>query len=130
MKTVQGILLTGLIAFTLACGYSKPANMAATNGTVPTIAALAPNNTNSGGATFVLTVNGSSFASNATVNWNGTVQTTSFVSASQITTMVPASAIATPATIQVTVTNPGTSGGIYGGGTLPETSTAMDFTVN
>jgi len=30
----------------------------------------------------------------------------------------------------VTVTNPGTAGGIYGGGTQPETSVAMDFTVN
>jgi hypothetical protein len=37
-----------------------------------------------------------------------------------------------PATVKVSVTNPGTPGtGLYGGGgTLPETSAAMDFTVN
>ena len=43
---------------------------------------------------------------------------------------IPASAIETANTIQVTVTNPGTPGGQYGGGTQSETSAAMDFTVN
>jgi hypothetical protein len=44
--------------------------------------------------------------------------------------MVPATAVAAAGTVHVTVTNPGTAGGIYGGGTQPETSVAMDFTVN
>jgi hypothetical protein len=45
---------------------------------------------------------------------------------------VTASAIATPGTISVTVTNPATPGtGMYGsGGTLAATSAAMSFTVN
>ena len=68
------------------------------------------------------------------MNWNGAAQTanTTFVSASQLTVSLPASAIAAAGTVTVTVTNPGTSGtGIYGtGATLPETSTPMDFTVN
>jgi hypothetical protein len=33
-------------------------------------------------------------------------------------------------TVPVTVTNPGTPGGIYGGGTSPATSSPMNFTVN
>jgi hypothetical protein len=39
---------------------------------MPTIAELAPNAMNCSGAAFVLTVNGSDFSSNATVNWNAT----------------------------------------------------------
>jgi len=82
----------------------------------------------------VLTVNGSNFSSSGTINWNGMAQTTTFVSANQLTATIAASDIATPATVAVTVTNPATSGmtvGMYGsGGTLAETSSAMDFTVN
>ncbi len=77
-----------------------------------------------------MTVNGTSFASKATVNWNGAALTTTFVTGNQLTATVPAADVATAGTANVTVTNPGTAGGIYGGGTLPETSAAMSFTIN
>ncbi len=53
------------------------------------------------------------------------------VSANQLTATIAASNIATPATVAITVTNPGTAGtGIYNtGATLAETSAAMNFTV-
>jgi hypothetical protein len=87
---------------------------------------------NSGGPAFVLTVNGTNFASNAAINWNGTAQTTtSVVLGTQLTATIPASDITTAGTTAaVTVTNPGTAGGQYGGGTLPETSNKMTFTIN
>jgi hypothetical protein len=85
---------------------------------------------NAGSAAFVLTVNGTSFASNATIDWNGTAQTTTFVTASQLTANIPATAVASSATVPITVTNPAVSGGLYGGGTTAATSTAMNFTVN
>jgi len=133
MKILQTALLAGLIAGALACGYSSKAAPPPTAGPMPAIAQLTPPSATSGGAAFTLTVNGSNFASKATVNWNGTAQTGStFVSGNQLTVVIPASAIASPATVKVSVTNPGTPGmGLYGGGgTLPETSAAMDFTVN
>lgn len=126
-------LLVSLIALTVACGYSAkmPAPVA---GTLPTIATLNPGSATAGAPAFTLTVNGANFSTKATVNWNGAVQTanTTFVSATQLTVALPASAIAAAGTVTVTVTNPGTSGtGIYGtGATLPETSTPMDFAVN
>jgi hypothetical protein len=132
MKTLSTALLAALAAFTLACGYSSKAATPPTAGAMPAIAALAPNSMNSGGPAFVLTVNGSNFSSTATINWNGTAQATSHVSANQLTATIPASNIATPATVAITVTNPGTAGtGIYNtGATLAETSAAMNFTVN
>src|ERR1700682_3028166 len=133
MKTVPIVLLAGLIASTLACGYSSKNAAPPQPGAMPAITQLVPASMTSGGPAFALTVNGSNFAAKATVNWNGTAQTaTSFVTANQLTVMIPASAIATPGTVKVSVTNPGTPGmGQYGGGgTLPATSTTMDFTVN
>jgi hypothetical protein len=132
MKTLSTVLLAALCAFTLACGYSSKATTPATAGAMPSITQLAPDNMNSGGAAFVLTVNGSDFSTKATINWNGTAQTTSYVSASQLTATISATDIANPATVPITVTNPATAGtGIYGsGGTLAETSSPMNFTVN
>jgi hypothetical protein len=99
---------------------------------MPAISELAPDNTNSGGPAFVLTVNGTDFSTKATINFNGTAQATTYISASQVTATIPATEIASPATIPVSVTNPATAGtGAYGsGGTLAETSNAMNFTVN
>lgn len=132
MKRFSAVLLAALTAFTLACGYSSKATTPAVAGTMPSIVELAPDSTNSGEPAFILTVNGSNFSTNATINWNGTAQTTTHVSANQLTATIAASDIETPATVPVTVTNPGTAGtGAYGsGGTLAETSSAMNFTVN
>ncbi len=70
---------------------------------------LVPGATPPGGPAFTLTVNGCMFVSGATVNWNGEPLSTSFVSASQLTALVPASDIATPSTAFITVANPGTT---------------------
>jgi hypothetical protein len=139
MKTIQLLkplstsALLALIALTLACGYSSKMT-APVAGNVPTIAQLAPNSATAGGAAFMLTVNGTKFGAKAVVNWNGVAQTanTTYVSGSQLTVAVPASAIANSGTVSITVTNPATTGtGIYGsGGTIAETSSPMDFTIN
>ena len=134
LKPVTSTLLVALITFTVACGYSSKTTPPVA-GTVPTIAALAPTSATAGSGAFTLTVNGTNFGSKAVVNWNGTAQTsnTTFVSASQLTVAVPASAIMTAGSVTVTVTNPGTAGtGLYGGGgTLPETSNPpATFTIN
>ena len=131
MKTVNTMLLVAAILSCLACGYSSKSTPPAA-GKVPAIAQLAPANMTAGGAGFTLTVDGTTFNTNAVVNWNGAAQKTVYVSSGQLTVAIPASAIATAGTIQVTVTNPGTAGtGIYGSGaTLAETSNSMAFTIN
>ena len=125
MKSLNTILLGVLIAATVACGYSK--NNSTPPSQMPAISQLNPNSTTHGDATFMLTVDGSNFASNASVNWNGTAQTTSRVSTGQLTISVPAAAVATAGTAQITVTNPGTSG-MYG--TQAQTSSPVAFTIN
>lgn len=131
--TVKTTLLVPLLALTLACGYSSNSTPPVA-GTVPAITQLSPDSAAAGDAAFMLTVNGSNFATKAVVNWNGVAQTvgTTYVSANQLTVAVPASAIGTAGTVPITVTNPATPGtGQYGsGGTLAETSQPMNFTIN
>jgi len=124
------MILAAVLALGVACGYSSKSSTPAMAGAMPNITALEPNNVNAGTTNNVLTVNGSSFNSNATINWNGTALTTTFVSAGQLTTKIPDADVASAGTAAVTVTNPGVAGGQYGGGTSPETSNTMTFTIN
>lgn len=132
MKTISVLLLAALTAFDLGCGYGSTAMTPAQAGAVPNITQLAPNTAASSNtaAALMLTVNGSNFSSSSAVNWSTTALTTTFVTANQLTATVPGSALASPGMVSVSVTNPGTPGGIYGGGTLPETSNTMNFTIN
>jgi trimeric autotransporter adhesin len=54
---------------------------------------------------FMLTVNGTNFTSDAVVNWNGAVQTTVSMSATQLTASVPAANTALAGTANITVSN-------------------------
>jgi hypothetical protein len=130
MKTQQIVALAGLLAIGLGCGYSNHTTMPAQPGTMPAITQLSPNSVNKGAGAFTLTVNGSNFASGAAVNFNGTAQATAHVTANQLTAAISGSADMTSGPVPVTVTNPATPGGQYGGGTLAETSAAMTFTIN
>lgn len=127
MKTLNTILLGVLIAAAVACGYSKPNNVGTGGSSMPAIATLNPSSTTHGDPAFTLTVNGSNFATNASVNWNGTAQTTAYVNNGQVTISVPAAAVTNAGTIQITVTNPAT-GGLYGN--PAQTSNTMMFTIN
>ena len=87
----------------------------------PTLSSLVPNSATAGGPSFTLTVNGSNFVSGAVVQWNGAARTTTFVNAARVTAAIPASDIATPGTIPVTVSNPTPGGGV---------SNAISFVIN
>jgi hypothetical protein len=130
MKSAQMSMLAALLVMGLACGYSKPGTTPAGPGTTPTITSLNPSSVTSGSAAFQIEVSGTTFAAGAVINFNGAAQTTSADGAGKVKATIPAAAIMNSGDVPVTVTNPGVSGGIYGGGTLPATSAPMTFTVN
>ena len=117
-KHCKALLLVTFLAFGLGCGNSTK---------MPTIMQLNPATIAHGDAQFQLEVDGTNFASNAMVNFNGTAVATTFVSSTKLEAMIPAAAIMNPGTVPVTVTNPG-SGGIYGSGS--RTSAPMNFTIS
>ena len=116
-----------LITLSVGCGYSSKSTPPQP-GVMPTITGLVPDSANAGSAV-ALTVNGSSFASNAMVKWNGVAQPTTYVTANQLTAAVAATTVSMPGMVPITVTNPGTPPTQYGGGTSSETSSPMTFTV-
>ena len=87
---------------------------------VPTLTSINPNTATPGGGAFTLTVYGTNFLSNSTINWNGTALTTTYLSATQLSTLVPAANIAVAGTANVTVFSPGPGGG---------TSNALPFSI-
>ena len=87
----------------------------------PTATSLSPTSTTAGGPQFTLTVNGTNFVNNSSVLFNGSPQTTNFVSGTQLTATIPSSAILTAGTVNVAVSNPAPGGG---------TSANLTFTIN
>jgi hypothetical protein len=123
------LIVVFLTLISVGCGYSK-STMPAQPGTMPAIAQLNPSSVIAGSSSFAFEVDGTNFGSAAVINFNGASQTTTRVSAAKLMTTIPASAIMNAGTVPVTVTNPGTPGGMYGGGTAAATSTPMNFTIN
>jgi photosystem II stability/assembly factor-like uncharacterized protein len=93
----------------------------------PTITSLLPTSANSGGQSFTLTVNGSTFLPGAIIDFNNTTTgfgnalVTTYVNSTQLTGIVPASAIVLPGPFTVNVLNPLPTNG---------PSNFVNFTVN
>ncbi len=106
-------------------GGSSAALTFTINDPVPTLGTLSQTTASAGSAAFVLTLTGTNFVGSTVVNWNGVPLATTFVSATQVTAMVPAADLLAGATISVTVFNP-----LPGGGTsVAITLTVTDFSV-
>ena len=69
----------------------------------PVITSLSPASVSAGGPSFLLTVNGSNFALDATILWNGTALATTFVNTSQLQALVASSLIGSQGSAAVTV---------------------------
>ncbi len=104
--------ISNLVLFTIAAQPGTPPAITSVSAST-TSAASTPACSTQG---FTLTVNGTNFTSDAVVNWNGAellkldstgkpVSATTFVSATQLTALVPAANAAFPGTASVTVTN-------------------------
>ena len=112
--SVSNALLTtaGTASVTVITGTTTSNALTFTIGAAntPNLTSLSPFTTAAGGPQFTLSANGSNFVNGATVVWNGSLLVTTFVSASQLTAVVPATLIASAGTATVGVTNPsGTS---------------------
>lgn len=83
-------------------------------GTFPVITSISPTSKVVGSSDFTLTVYGANFGTNSTVNFNGIMRSTTYISATQLQASIPASAVKVAEQQLVTVTNPGvgTSNGL------------------
>jgi hypothetical protein len=78
---------------------------------LPTISSISPQFVIQGSAQFTLTVNGTNFASSSTVSFGGQTVQTTFVSTTQLTALIPASALTTVGPLEVNVFTPSPGGG-------------------
>ncbi len=105
-------------------GGTSASQSFAVDNPAPTIAGLSPASAAAGGAAFTLTVNGSGFVNGSTVEWNGSIVTTTYVSATQLTAAIPASDIASSGSASVTVANAAPGGGTSNANTFAISSTS------
>ena len=99
-------LVVGLV---IACTGKHPGN---NSNPAPSITALSPTSGLAGGPDFTLTLNGSGFIASSQVQWNGSQRPTTFVGATQLTTVIPAADIVAAGAGSLTVSNPTPGGGV------------------
>jgi hypothetical protein len=82
----------------------------AANG-IPLLSSVTPTTVIAGGPAFTLTVNGGNFVSGSQIEWNGVGLPTMFPGSIQLTATIPASMIARPGDVDITVFTPPPGGG-------------------
>lgn len=90
-------------------GGTSPAisfNIEAQQAGAPAITSFAPPSATAGGANFTLTINGSNFAVNDVVTWNGSERTTTYLSANQVTAAITSQDILAAGFASVSVGTP------------------------
>jgi Domain of unknown function DUF11/FG-GAP-like repeat/Putative binding domain, N-terminal len=95
-------------------------NISATANPAPTLTSISPTSAGAGGSAFTLTLSGTNFVAGSVAQWKGIVRTTTFISATQLTTAITAADIASSGTATITVVNPTPGGG---------TSNSLTFTI-
>jgi hypothetical protein len=117
---------SGLIAITTPAGTATSSSsftVVAPN-PAPTIASLTPATAVAGSAQVTMTVNGTGFTNASVASFNGIVLATTLVTSTQLTAVVPASALTTAGTFAVAVANPIPGGGTSAGSTFTVTAPA------
>jgi hypothetical protein len=126
-----------LIAALTACALLSACSQYNTNLSIQTssstLAFVSPSTATAGTQGFTITANGTGFTTGALILWNGTALVTTLVSANQVTAPVPASNVATPGTVQISVQIPGSAQSatqnVYNT-TTTEISNVVLFTIN
>jgi hypothetical protein len=78
--------------------------------TAPSLTSLDPPSVNAGAQALTLTLTGADFVIGATAHWSGLDLSTTVVSQTALTAVVPAAALSTAGTVTVTVSSPGPDG--------------------
>lgn len=93
-------------------GGGTSASVALTvNNAVPSIVSLNPSTVAVGSADRTITISGRNFVTTTTANSNGALVMSTYVNATTLTAVIPATHIQNPGTVAITVTNPAPGGG-------------------
>jgi len=108
--TFQGEAPTTTLSFNLVVAQGASA--------APTLSTISPTAVTAGSPDTTITLTGSNFLSTSTVDFNGTPIATTFVSAMQLSAVIPAADLATAGSAAITVVNPSPGGGTSGSASL------------
>jgi Tol biopolymer transport system component len=110
----SSLLSTGVSAAVSVTNPGAPASNTINflvNFPVPSVSSITPSSAQAGAAALIVKVNGSGFLSQSVVQLNGSAQPTTFISQTQVSAPIAATALASAGTLSVTVVNPSPGGG-------------------
>ena len=119
LRVFDVLLCAVLLASVNGCGGSSPSPVPPTKNLAPGLSSISPSVLAVGGPDTNITLTGSNFVSASVVTIGAsTVLSTHFISSTQLSATIPASVLASMATLQMTVNNPSPGGGVSPSQTL------------
>lgn len=107
-------VLIGTLATLFGCGGGTQSSGGGTQNKVPVIASISPTKAPLAGASFALGISGSNFDSGSIAYWGQTKLDTSYSSPAGLTAKITSDLLNAAGTYNITVVNPGSSGGTSG----------------
>ena len=121
MKSLKLLAAVTGILFFFSCSKSVSTGGSGTgNNPVPVFAGMSPSTALAGSAALTITITGTNFINGSVVLWNGVSLTTTYISPTILTVVIPAANMATAGNAAVTVFSASPGGG---------TSSALTFTI-
>ena len=108
-KKITSILVTATTLSLMAVGLAPLS--AQTQNPVPSISSISPDSAMAGSSAITLTVNGNNFINSSVVHFNGNGKATTYVSSTQLTTVIPVSDLSVAGNYNVMVMNQTPGGG-------------------
>lgn len=110
MLTAAGAISVRVVNGAPGGGMSAALSFSIVNA-LPTITTLNPASVTAGSPDRTITINGTGFVPTSTVKSNGVNVTTTYVSGTSLTAVVPSAHLLNPGSVAITVTNPAPGGG-------------------
>ena len=114
------VVLSFAVCLIQGCSSSSPGMQPPAQNPAPVLTSISPITASMGSAGITLTATGTSFMQSSQIAWNGAPLTTTFISSTELQAQIPASSLASAASISVNVITPPPGGG---------SSKALSFTI-
>lgn len=121
MKLLRLVFIIPIVLIFSGCSKSSPDGNGGTENPVPAVSSISPASANAGGPSFTITVTGTNFINGSVIKWNTTTLTTTYISTTKLSAVVPSSNISAAGSASVSVFTVSPGGGA---------SSSHNFTIN
>jgi len=121
MKLFRLVFIIPVLLILSGCSKSSPDGNGGSGNPLPAVSSMSPASVNAGGPSFTITVTGTNFINGSVIKWNTTTLTTTYISGTKLSAVVPSANISATGNANISVFTASPGGG---------SSNSLSFTIN